>query len=168
MDTLWHEGVDGETKVVALGLSLPQGLDMWPSNLVKPFGSLSDPLLVLVSYPTAHPTSTVHFEYGMTNDLSSSLMSRLYTKLGYHVADYRKTGMLHVDIFPRRLDRNVFQGDKDAILTLMLHPYYGRLLYDIRRRSKVKPADAVAYWRQPAVVAKGPAFIRKLALVECI
>ncbi|CAO2656299.1 Nn.00g051020.m01.CDS01 [Neocucurbitaria sp. VM-36] len=117
MDSLWQEGVDGEQKVVALGLAIPQGLDMRPAYLVKPFGSFDDPLLVLSSYPTADPASTVHLDYGIANDLSNSSMSRLYTKLGFHVAGYRTTGMLHVDIFPRRLDRKVILGNDYLVLT---------------------------------------------------
>lgn len=86
MDAFWQEAVDGEARVSQNLLDLPDGLDMRPDWLVKPFGDFTDPLLVLSSYPTADPRSSVHLSYGMTNDLSNRSMAWLYAKLGFHVA----------------------------------------------------------------------------------
>lgn len=74
------------------------------------------------SLQLADPESRVHLEYGTKMDLSNLSMARLYTKLGFHVGDLRKTGMLHVNVFPRRLDRKAMLGNDDSILTRLPKP----------------------------------------------
>ena len=120
MDSLWKKAVEAEKAIAAsASLTLPAGVDMREELLVKPFGSLDDPLLVLTSYPTLDPTSTVHLAYGMTNDMSNQCMSRLYTKLGFHVANFRTTGMLHLEVWYRRLDRKLVPGSNTSVLQRM-------------------------------------------------
>lgn len=120
MDEMWTAAVNAESALIAAkSFVAPTGVDMRPQMLVKLFGSLDDPLLVLSSYPTADPLSTVHMEYGVCNDLSNTCMGRLYTKLGFHLSDFRTTGMLQMDIFPRRLDRKLILGPQTHVLSRM-------------------------------------------------
>ncbi len=106
MDTFWLEAVRGE-RDVSLGTTFPQGLTIEEELLVKPFGSFEDLLLVISSYPTKDPLRTVHHRYGMMNDLSNICMWTIYAKLGFHKLE-QPSGILHVDVFPRRIDRKQF------------------------------------------------------------
>ncbi len=103
MDAFWLEAVRGE-RDVSLGTTFPQGLIIEEELLVKPFGSFKDLLLFISSYPTKDSLSTVHHRYGMMNDLSNICMWRIYAKLGFQKLG-RPSGILHVDVFPRRIDR---------------------------------------------------------------
>jgi hypothetical protein len=108
MDDLWRKAVEEEAR-----LAVPEvdGLDMDVKYLVKPAGSLSSTLMVLGSYPTMDPHSTVLLEYSTTDDLSNVSMFMLYAKLGLHKANVQKSGVLHVDLFPRRIDRKQIHGN---------------------------------------------------------
>jgi len=110
MDSMWQGSVEGERQLHLPKNELPIGFTMEPESLVKPFGSLDDPLLVVSSYPTNDPMSTVHLAYGTTNDMSSICMFMMYMKLGLHNATTQPHGMLHIDIFPRRVDRKSIPG----------------------------------------------------------
>jgi hypothetical protein len=101
IDHHWAEMVENEPAIK----DPPTGLDMRESLLVKPFGSMEAPLTFLSSYPTKHPGSTVHMDDATVNDLSNICMFYLYTKLGFHRVNLRASSMLHLDLFPRRLDR---------------------------------------------------------------
>jgi len=101
------------------GFEVLTGVDTRPEYLVKPFGSLKDPLMMISSYPTADEKSTVHLEYATVNDLSNIGMSQLYVKAGYHDVQTRKTGMLHMVIFPRRLDRKKVLSSSAGVLNNM-------------------------------------------------
>lgn len=61
-------------------------------------------MLVVTSYPTEDEESTVHICYGVVGDKSNPSMSWLYTKLGYNNEVTHTSYMIHVNIFPRRLD----------------------------------------------------------------
>jgi hypothetical protein len=119
MDDLWRQAVAGEQRLFATDMAVPEGLSTEPEHLVKPFGSLTDELLVISSYPTADPASSVHLKFATTNDLSNWSMARLYAKLGYHNIQERKTGMMHIDHFPRRLDRKKMLGRESSVLSNM-------------------------------------------------
>ncbi|KAJ8112197.1 hypothetical protein OPT61_g5384 [Boeremia exigua] len=121
MDIVWQEAVVAE-QAMGISTDVTLGLDMRPEYLMKPFGGPEDPLLVVFSYPTADPTITVHLNYAVSNDLSNQSMGRLYTKLGFHKADIRTTGMFHVDIFPRRLDWKKINGNDSSVLLKMPKP----------------------------------------------
>lgn len=84
IDSLWDEAIAGEQQLFHSGMEVPAGLDTRLEYLVKPFGSLTDLLLVISSYLTADVNSSVQLNYAMTNDLSHMCMSQLYAKAGYH------------------------------------------------------------------------------------
>jgi hypothetical protein len=90
MDAAWIEAVEGEKMLDHP--DLPSGFEMPDDYLVRPFGSFEDPLLVLSSYPTAKPGSSVQINYGMVNDISNQCKFMLYAKLGYHISDLRQNG----------------------------------------------------------------------------
>ena len=120
---------------------------MDPSLLCKPVGSLDDTLMIVSSYPTADPRSTVHLRYGTVDDLSNASMWTFYSKLGYHVATIRDHGLLHVDVCPMRNDRKLVAGG-DSSMSLL----------------RQLPADVREFWDSAAYV-----FIRlsnsKVALI---
>jgi hypothetical protein len=78
--------------------------------LVKPVGSLQSVFMILSSYSARDERSTVNLEYGTVDDLSNVSILQLYAKLSLHKATVRPTGPLHVDVFPRRLDRKILPG----------------------------------------------------------
>ena len=131
-DTTWEETAKEEQEKVDR-LQAPPWLNMAPSRLVKPFGSLEDPLMVLSAYPTEGKYSTRHLDYATVNDVTNQSMWWTLVKLGYHDTKTRKTGALWVDVFPRRLDRNKIPGGGE--LTKLL--------------SKV-PKELVAHWEASA------------------
>jgi hypothetical protein len=106
MDTLWNQGVDEEA-LLELG-PLPHGLTMEWQHLVKPIGSLQAPIVVLSSYPTKDPKSTTNVDFSTVDDMSNVCMFGLYANLGYHKATIRQIELLHIDCFPRCLDRKAF------------------------------------------------------------
>ncbi|KAF2033370.1 hypothetical protein EK21DRAFT_86472 [Setomelanomma holmii] len=108
MDELWDAAVKREQEL-DLG-PLPNGLRLEGESLVKPFNTFQDPLMVMGSYPTKDPSSSVHLSFGMVNDVSNISMFMLYAKLGFHTLGVHRTGMLHTDVFPHRLDRKAFPG----------------------------------------------------------
>ena len=101
---------------------IPAGLSTDQASLVKPFGSFNAPLLVLSSYPTLDKKSSVHLKYATTNDLSNQCMLTLYMKLGFHKLGIRNSAMLHADVFPRRLDRNLMPGTRGGNAVLRRVP----------------------------------------------
>jgi len=109
VDALWAEASHDECRV-ALSSVPTTGLDMRPDYLVKPFGSPEDPLMVMSSYPTSDPTSSLHMSYSTINDMSNQSIAVLLIKLGYNVANVRTTGVFMVDLFSRRLDRKRMIG----------------------------------------------------------
>ena len=72
--------------------------------------SIDDSLVRVSSYPTAKDGSTVHGSYRTTLDLSNQCMNMLYSKLGLHLKSFRLTGALHIDVFPRRINRDNIDG----------------------------------------------------------
>ncbi|KAI4697886.1 uncharacterized protein J4E84_001020 [Alternaria hordeiaustralica] len=104
-DLLWKHSVDGE-RALDLGdpRVLPRWLNMSEDGLVKPIGSFTNTLLLISSYPTALEEGSVHNRYSTVDDMSNVCMWMLYTKFGYHVADLRSHGVMHIDIMARRLD----------------------------------------------------------------
>ncbi len=118
MDQMWDEAVSAEQELMQDDnlKTKRDGLSYQREYLVKPLGGPDDPLLVISSYPTSDPATSVHLEYGTTNDMSNPCMARLYTKLGLHQAELRSTGLFHVDIFPRRLNRKKIAGNNGSIL----------------------------------------------------
>jgi len=115
VDALWTEASRDECRV-ALPSVPTTGLDMRPDYLVKPFGSPEDPLMVMTSYPTSDPSSSLHMAYGTINDMSQRSMAMLLIKLGYNVANVRTTGVFMVDFFARRLDRKLMVGNSEKVL----------------------------------------------------
>ncbi|KAI4922049.1 hypothetical protein J4E90_000477 [Alternaria incomplexa] len=109
MDYAWGQAVEGE-HAIELPETMDNWIDMSEGNLVKPTGSLLDTLLIVSSYPTAKEDSTVHRSYGTTLDISNESMFMIYTKLGHHVSSIRDHGALHLDVFPRRVNRNLALG----------------------------------------------------------
>ncbi|KAI4627516.1 uncharacterized protein J4E87_004080 [Alternaria ethzedia] len=109
MDFAWGQAVEGE-HAIELPDTMDNWIDMSESNLVKPTGSLRDTLLIVSSYPTAKEDSTVRRSYGTTLDISNESMFMLYAKLGHNVSSIRNHGALHLDVFPRRVDRNIALG----------------------------------------------------------
>ncbi|KAI4700965.1 hypothetical protein J4E81_003929 [Alternaria sp. BMP 2799] len=106
-DLLWEEGAKAERAIkLPVGTNMPKWLDMAEDQL----GSIQDSLVVVSSYPTAKDGSTVHASYGTTMDLSNQCMNMLYSKLGLHLKSVRPTGALHVDVFPRRINRDNIDG----------------------------------------------------------
>ncbi|KAI4927598.1 hypothetical protein J4E85_006110 [Alternaria conjuncta] len=104
-DLLWKHSVDGERALDLGGPSLlPRWLNMSEDGLVKPIGSFTNTLLLISSYPTALEEGSVHNRYSTVDDMSNVCMWMLYTKFGYHVADLRSHGVMHIDIMARRLD----------------------------------------------------------------
>jgi hypothetical protein len=100
-DVWWDKKVRGEP--ILRPASIPHWLDMDESKLDKPLGSFKTKLFVLSSYLADH--TTMHQRYGRVNDLSTVCMSTLYKKAGLGQMG-RQSDMLHLDIFPRRLNRN--------------------------------------------------------------
>ncbi|KAI4655622.1 hypothetical protein J4E93_000336 [Alternaria ventricosa] len=115
VDALWAEVTRDECRV-PLPSTPTTGLDMRPDYLVKPFGSPEDPLMVISSYPTSDPTSSLHMSYSTVNDMSNQSIAVLLIKLGYNVANVRTTGVFMVDFFPRRLDRKRLTGNSEKPL----------------------------------------------------
>ncbi len=103
MDAFWLEGVQGERELDSPA-SLPIGLSIEEESLVKHFGSFQDPLLLISLYPIKDPLSTVHLRYGINNSLSNICMWTICAKLGFHLPSIRSSGMLHIKVFPRRID----------------------------------------------------------------
>ncbi|KAI4627515.1 uncharacterized protein J4E87_004079 [Alternaria ethzedia] len=121
-DLLWKHSADGER---ALDLGDPDLLPRWlnksEDGLVKPIGSFTDTLLLISSYPTASEEGSVHNRYGTVDDMSNVCMWMLYAKFGFHVADIRSHGVMHVDIMARRLDQNLIPGsDGDKLFQITL------------------------------------------------
>lgn len=52
--------------------------------------------------------------------MSNPSISRLYTKLGFHVAHFGTTGMLHIDVFPQRIDRKNLDARNAVLLKILL------------------------------------------------
>jgi hypothetical protein len=113
MDSLWQHAVDGER---ALELaSTPDWLNMDEHSLCKFNGHLEDTLLFVSSYPTAAPSASVHNRYGTVDDLSNLCMFLLYAKFGFHHAQLRKHGVMHVDIMARRIDRKKVPSGSNSL-----------------------------------------------------
>ncbi|KAJ4365555.1 hypothetical protein N0V83_008174 [Neocucurbitaria cava] len=112
MDEAWNAAVNIEQELRLPSLSTGLSMEAKVDGLyqVKPFGSLDAPLLVLSSYPTKDPSITAHLEYGIVNDMSNLCIFSMYAKLGFHKANDRSSSMLHLDFFPRRIDRKVIPG----------------------------------------------------------
>ena len=85
------------------------------AHAVKPTGSLRDTLLIVSSYPTAKEDSTVYRSYSTTLDISNESMFMLYAKLGHNVSLIRNHSALHLDVFPRRVDRNIALGLRNIV-----------------------------------------------------
>ena len=115
VDALWAEASRDECRI-PLPSTPTIGLDMRPDYLVKPFGSPEDPLMVMSSYPTYDPTSSLHMAYSTLNDMSNQSIAMLLIKLGYNVANVRTTGVFMVDVFARRLDRKLMTGLSEKVL----------------------------------------------------
>ncbi|KAH3941317.1 hypothetical protein HBH98_222750 [Parastagonospora nodorum] len=96
------------TDLTSATKKLPQGLNMKPSYLVNLAGTLQAPMVILSSYPTEDPTSTLHLDYAI-DDMTNVCMLARYARLGLHKKT-TKTGILHVNIIPRRTDRKRFIG----------------------------------------------------------
>ena len=111
---------------VSLPDILPVGLDMRPDYFVKPMGSFEDPLMVIYSYPTFDPTSSVHLSYSTANYMSDESMSSLLVELGFNMANVRTTVMFLMDVFPRRLDRKTMIGMMPLTLSLNFYDYISR------------------------------------------
>jgi hypothetical protein len=90
MDALWTDAVAEDLRV-PMPTPLPFGLDMRPKRAVKLMGSFKDPLMVLSSYPTADPDSTVHLDFSTVNDMLKSSLGRPLVKLSFHIANFRVT-----------------------------------------------------------------------------
>jgi hypothetical protein len=104
MDTLWDNLVQ-DTKTVLDQLqpgSLPTEMSSDIRHLVKPVGSLDQPLLMLSSYPTM---TTVQKEYGVIHDPSNPSMGILYMKLGLGQPG-ALNGVLHIDETLLRIERS--------------------------------------------------------------
>ncbi|KAF2827243.1 hypothetical protein CC86DRAFT_405380 [Ophiobolus disseminans] len=114
MDQFWEEEVAAEA-ALEFG-PLPVRLSMKPEHFVKHVGSPEMILMLISSYPTLHPDSSVHLEYGTSDDLGNESQFLLFSKLGYHKVRLRKQGMLHVVAFPRRLERKQFLGGGQSLL----------------------------------------------------
>ncbi len=99
MDRIWLNAVKIEREL-DLPMPLPDGLTMEEESLVKPSGRIDDPQLVISTYPTKNPKSTVHLRYGVVNDLSNLSMFNLCAELGFHMPGIRSSGMLRLDVFP--------------------------------------------------------------------
>jgi hypothetical protein len=95
--------------------------------LVKPFGSMKAPLVVVSSYRTNAATSTLHRQYATVNDLSNIYIFYLYSKLNFHQEGIQKSSMLYIGIFLRRIDRR--QRALDA-LPFTLRDYWEEVPMD--------------------------------------
>jgi hypothetical protein len=113
VNSIWEQALAAE-KALDLDLPLPEWLNMEDSNLCKYCGSLEDTILLYSSYPTAKNGSSVHLEFRTVDDLSDISMLGVYAKLGLHVANIRKHGLLHIDIVPRRLNRDIIPSTGTA------------------------------------------------------
>ena len=121
-DLLWKHAVDGE-RALDLGDAslLPKWLNMSEDGLVKPVGSFTETLLLISSYPTASDEGSVHNRYGTVDDMSNVCMWMLYAKFGFHVADIRSHGVMHIDIMARCLGQNLIPGsDGDKLFQITL------------------------------------------------
>jgi hypothetical protein len=133
VNSIWEQAVAAE-KALDLDLPLPSWLNMEDSNLCKYCGSLDDTMLLYSSYATAKKGSSVHLEFGTVDDLSNTSMLAIYAKLGFHVANIRKHGLLHVDMMPRRLNRDII-------------PSTGREAQNLFR---MLPLELLALWQDTA------------------
>jgi hypothetical protein len=115
MDEIWQQAVNGEAQL-HLG-SLPQGISMHPRYLVKPVGSLQAPVAVLCSYPTLDANSAVQLDFATIDDISNQSSFTLYCKLGYNKLNIQATELLHLDVFPRRLNRKQIFGPATSVLS---------------------------------------------------
>jgi hypothetical protein len=115
MDEIWQQAVNREAQL-HLG-SLPQGISMHPRYLVKPVGSLQAPVAVLCSYPTLDANSAVQLDFATIDDISNQSSFTLYCKLGYNKLNIQATELLHLDVFPRRLNRKQIFGPATSVLS---------------------------------------------------
>jgi hypothetical protein len=115
MDDIWEQAVPGEAQLNPS--SLPQELSMHPQHLVKPVGSLQAPVAVLCSYPTLDANSTVQLDFATIDDISNQSISTLYCKLEYNKLNIQPTELVHLNMFPRRLDRKQILGSVTSALS---------------------------------------------------
>jgi hypothetical protein len=113
VNNIWEQALAAE-KVLVLDLPLHEWLDMEDSNLCKYCGSLEDTILLYSSDPTAKNGSSVHLEFRTVDDLSNISMLGIYAELGFYVANIRKHGLLHIDMVPRRLNRDIIPSTGTA------------------------------------------------------
>jgi hypothetical protein len=101
-------------------------------------------LKILSSYATKDPFSSIHQSYGTSDDLSDMSMFYLYSKLDYHNSTLRNSGVLHVDVFPRRIDqKKIVGGDAarkspQAMLPKVLTEYWVQFACDCLNKSRAK------------------------------
>ncbi|KAI8938213.1 hypothetical protein NX059_005874 [Plenodomus lindquistii] len=121
----------------------PDWLSLDEAHLVKSYGRLDAPLLIVSTYPPLTEGSSVHLRYGMVNYVSNRLMMLSYTKLGFSTAEDRTSGMLHIDAVPRRMHRRKVPGggNADRLFSLLekarfLH--WRQFNQDVIRRSNVR------------------------------
>lgn len=119
---MWNKVVDVEEGIFRAGsFAILAGLKTYRSISVKPSGSFKDPL-VFSSYPALHPDSTVHLDYGMSNDLSNQCIAQLYLNFGFHLSNKWSTGLLHVEAWSRWLDRKRMAGPETSVLDRLPKP----------------------------------------------
>ncbi|KAI4674912.1 hypothetical protein J4E81_011156, partial [Alternaria sp. BMP 2799] len=108
----------------------------------KPTGSLRDTLLIVSSYPTARVGSTVHQSYGTTMDMSNVSMFMLYAKLGHHVSSIRHHGALHLNLYPRRINRKLVPTGQGVLAKLpaQLREYWTSFAHELIDSSHSKVA----------------------------
>lgn len=110
-----------------------------PAMPVNPFGSFQAKSLINSSYPTSAPRSSLLMEYATVNNLTNMCMFKLYAKPGFYRIDLRKADILHLDIYPVRLDRNK-QDAREPIsrLPAKVRNYWETRHADRTKRSKAK------------------------------
>lgn len=109
---------------------------------VKPSGSLLDTLLIVTSYPTARMGSTVHRSYGTTIDMSNVSLFMLYAKLGHNVSSIRNHSALHLNLYPRRINRKLVPTGQGVLekLPAQLRKYWTSFAHELMDKSHSKLA----------------------------
>ncbi|KAI4664851.1 uncharacterized protein J4E79_003149 [Alternaria viburni] len=160
MDFAWGQAVEGE-HAIELPDTMDNWIDMSESNLVKPTGSLRDTLLIVSSYPTARVGSTVHRSYGTTMDMFNVSLFMLYAKLGHNVSSIRHHGALHLNLYPRRINRKLVPTGQGVLekLPAQLREYWTSFAHELEDKSQSKLALLVSPQALPPYNATGKRFI---------
>lgn len=107
-DEAWEADMAEEPRIDELIDELPEGLDMDPSLLVKPTGTMNSPFMLGGSYPTID--TTTHLRFSTADDVSNACVFMLLAKTGFHKPGIQPADMAMIDRFPRRISRTTITG----------------------------------------------------------